>query len=123
MAGNLSAQETALDKYVAKPDSSYSWKIVERCTQPGLTTLVIDLKSQTWRSPQEVDRTLWQHWLIIAKPDKVSSETGLLFISGGKNGGDPPSPPDQRTGQTGPRVAVGGRHIDDGSQPTAGVSR
>ena len=96
MVSNLAAQETALDKYVAKPDSSYHWKIVERFKQPGLTTLVIDMKSQTWRSPEEVNRTLWQHWLVVAMPDKVSSETGLLFISGGRNGGDPPSGPDER---------------------------
>ncbi len=96
MGGKLIAQETALDKYIAKPDSSYAWKIVQTVRQPGLTTLVIDLKSQTWRSPTEVDRPLWQHWLIVAKPDKVTSETGLLFISGGRNGGDPPDHPNDR---------------------------
>ncbi len=96
MTSELQAEETALDKYVAKPDSSYAWKIVQTVRQPGLTTLVVDMKSQTWRSSVEVDRPLWQHWLVIAKPDKVSSETGLLFISGGSNGGDPPTHPNDR---------------------------
>ncbi len=95
-ASDLEAQETALDRYVAEPDPSYEWKVVRTIRQPGLTTLVIDMKSQTWRNAKEVDRTLWQHWLIVAKPDKVSSETGLLFISGGRNGGDPPAGPNNR---------------------------
>ncbi len=107
MAGNLSAEETALDKYVAKPDPSYSWKVINTVRSPGLTTFIVDLTSQTWRSPEEVDRTLWQHWLIIAKPDQVKSETALLFISGGKNGGDPPDHPDEKISQ----LALGSQSV------------
>ena len=80
------AAETALDQYVAKPDPSYAWKVVRTLRDPGLTTFVVDLKSQTWRSPDEVDRTLWQHWLLIAKPDGATSDTAMLFIGGGRNG-------------------------------------
>jgi PhoPQ-activated pathogenicity-related protein len=60
---------------------------------------VIDMTSQTWRTEQEVDRTLWRHWLVVAKPDRVTSQTGMLFISGGRNGGDPPRGPDKRVSQ------------------------
>jgi PhoPQ-activated pathogenicity-related protein len=49
----------------------------------GYTTYVIDLTSQTWRQPSEVDRTIWKHWLTLVKPDRVASTTGFLFITGG----------------------------------------
>jgi PhoPQ-activated pathogenicity-related protein len=96
MLRNVRSEETALDQYVAKPDPSYAWHVVNTLREPGLTTFVVDLKSQTWRSPEEVDRTLWQHWLVIAKPDGATSDTALLLIGGGSNGGDPPKEVDKR---------------------------
>ena len=44
---------------------------------------MVDLTSQTWRTPAEVDRTVWKHWLTIVKPDRVDHTTGYLFITGG----------------------------------------
>src|SRR6185436_15025535 len=79
------AQETALDRYIAKPDKSYSWKLVNTISGQGCTGFVLDLTSQTWRSAAEVDRPQWKHWLTIVKPDKVTSNKGLLFIGGGSN--------------------------------------
>ncbi len=83
-------ERTLLDDYVAKPDDTYSWKLVNTIPGKGFTTYIIDMKSQTWRSPEEVNRTVWQHWLVLIKPDKVAFDTGFLFISGGRNGGEPP---------------------------------
>ena len=80
-----SNQETALDRYIAKPDPSYSWKLVNTIVGEGFTGYVIDLTSQTWRSADEVDRPVWKHWLTIVKPDKVTSNKALLFIGGGSN--------------------------------------
>src|SRR5262249_31432970 len=60
----------------------------------GYTTFVLDLKSQTWRTRKEVDRTVWQHWLVITKPDSVKSDVAMLKIGGGKNGDAPPGKPD-----------------------------
>ena len=96
LVGTLRSEETGLDKYITKPDASYSWKVVKTIPGPGLTTFVIDMKSQTWRTKEEVDRTLWQHWLVVARPDNVTADTALLFIGGGRNGGDPPQGPDER---------------------------
>lgn len=79
------AQETALDRYIAKPDPSYSWKLANTIAGQGYTGFVIDLTSQTWRSAAEVDRPQWKHWLTIVKPDKVTSNKALLFIGGGSN--------------------------------------
>ncbi len=90
---------TALDKYIAKPDESYSWKLASTIPGEGCTTYVIDLKSQTWRTPEEVDRTLWEHWLSIVKPDRVTSSTAMLFIGGGGKKTTPPEKPGDLTRQ------------------------
>ncbi len=90
----LWAGETALDRYVAKPDPTYSWKIVKQVPGNPVMQYVVDLKSQTWRTEKEVNRTLWQHWLIVVKPEKPTSDTGFLFISGGGNGERPPKSAD-----------------------------
>jgi PhoPQ-activated pathogenicity-related protein len=85
--------KTPLDEYVAKPDSTYSWKVVNAIKGDGYTTFVIDLKSQTWRATPEVDRTVWQHWLTVVKPDVVKHDTAFLRIGGGKNGDNAPARP------------------------------
>jgi PhoPQ-activated pathogenicity-related protein len=81
----LRAGETALDRYVAKPDPTYAWKLVHQTPGNPVTQYVLDLKSQTWRSDSDVDRRVWQHWLTIIKPQKRASSTAFLFISGGSN--------------------------------------
>src|SRR5438094_3963001 len=77
------AAETALDRYVKKPDSTYRYELVRTTAGEGYTTYTIDLTSQTWRTPADVDHSVWKHWLIIVKPDRVASTTGYLFITGG----------------------------------------
>src|SRR5262245_6201406 len=73
-------KKTALDDYVAKADPSYSWKLMKTVPGDGVTTFVLDLVSQTWRSTADVDRPVWQHWLVIVKPDKVSHDVAYLRI-------------------------------------------
>ena len=88
------AGETALDRYVAKPDPAYSWKVVDATDHEGGKRFIVALTSQSWRTKEEVDRTLWEHWVIIQKPAEVKSKTAFLFISGGKNRPDAPKGPD-----------------------------
>ncbi len=88
--------ETALDRYVRKPDPSYSWKLAGQAPGEGLTQFVVDLKSQTWRTEQEVGSPVWQHWVTVARPDRPASSTAFLFIGGGANGGEPPRGADAR---------------------------
>jgi PhoPQ-activated pathogenicity-related protein len=90
-------EKTPLDDYVAKADPSYSWKLVQTIPGEGYTTFVVDLKSQSWRAPREVDRALWQHWLVIVKPDEVKHETAHLRIGGGKNGDPAPNKPNPQS--------------------------
>ena len=85
--------KSALDDYVAKKDDTYSWKLVKTIPGDGYTAFVVDLKSQTWRTTADVNRTVWQHWLTIVKPDGVKYDTAHMRIGGGKNGGQPPDKP------------------------------
>jgi PhoPQ-activated pathogenicity-related protein len=62
----------------------------------GVAAYIVDMKSQAWRTPQEVDRTVWQHWLTVVRPDRVEFDTAFLLISGGSNDRPPPSKPDER---------------------------
>lgn len=90
MAVAADHHRTALDDYIAKEDSTYSWKLVETREAPTHTTFAIELTSQTWRKPEEVDRTVWKHWLMVVRPKEVASETGFLFITGGSHRDKPP---------------------------------
>lgn len=79
------ATETALDRYVAQPDPSFAWKKVAELRDASATAYTLDLVSQQWLTPNEVDRTEWRHWLTIVKPDNLAHSTALLFITGGSN--------------------------------------
>ncbi len=81
---------TALDRYVHAVDDTYSYHVEAMHKGEGVTLHLINLTSQTWRSKDEVDRTVWQHWLGIYIPEKVSFDTALLYIGGGANGGEAP---------------------------------
>ncbi len=89
VAGQL-AVGTPLDDYVKAPDENYSYSLVNTIAGVGYTAYVLEMTSQSWRSKDEVDRTLWKHWLTIIKPDKVAFDKALLWITGGSN--DRPAP-------------------------------
>jgi PhoPQ-activated pathogenicity-related protein len=95
--GRIRAGETALDRYIRKPDATYAWRVVHTVKGDGATQFLVDLKSQTWRTEKEVNRPLWQHWLTIVKPDKPTSKTAFLFVSGGDNSGTTPRSAEERT--------------------------
>lgn len=89
-AGREAGKATALDRYIEAPDSNYHFELVNTIAGTGFTGYILEMTSQSWRTPAEVDRTLWKHWLTIVTPDKPGSTTGMLFITGGANGGKPP---------------------------------
>jgi PhoPQ-activated pathogenicity-related protein len=91
------ARQTDLDDYVKSPDASFRWEIVSIERAEGHTSIVVDMVSQTWLSKAEVNRPEWQHWLTIAVPNEVTSDVGLLFIGGGRNGGEAPKNVNERT--------------------------
>ncbi|MBX9788617.1 MAG: PhoPQ-activated pathogenicity-related family protein [Pirellulales bacterium] len=92
-----SAQETALDRYLAQPDPVFAWKLVSQSkASPDVTAFVLELTSQTWRSAAEVDRPVWKHWLTIARPDKPAGPQALLFIGGGNHNDAAPTTASER---------------------------
>ena len=85
--------ETALDRYVAQPDPSFAWTVVGTTNIGRCEVALIDLTSQTWLTTNEVNRTLWKHWLTVARPKDRAHDTALLVIAGGANReGDRPKP-------------------------------
>lgn len=84
-AREVCGQETALDRYVARKDPGYGWKLVNTVSGQGYKAYIIDLASQTWRSANEVDQPVWHHWLTIIKPDKITGNKALLLVGGGSN--------------------------------------
>ena len=87
-------KQTALDRYVAAPDTAYKYELVASTEGKGYTAYILDMTSQAWRTSAEVDRPLWRHWVTIVKPDQVKGTTGFLYITGGNNNGQPPPRPD-----------------------------
>jgi PhoPQ-activated pathogenicity-related protein len=87
-------KQTALDRYGFKPDSNFSYNLVNTIKGAGCKAYVLELTSQQWRTADEVDRPLWKHWLTIIQPDHVNTSTGFLLINGGSNGGRMPSSAD-----------------------------
>ena len=84
------AQETALDRYVHAADPSYKYELVKTIPGAGYKAYVLKLTSQTWKPPIVPDRAVWWHWLTVVRPDRVSYDTGFLYITGGSN--DEPAP-------------------------------
>ncbi|MEW6130676.1 MAG: PhoPQ-activated pathogenicity-related family protein [Acidobacteriota bacterium] len=84
-------KQTALDRYVFKPDANYRYDLLNTVKGAGYTAFIIELTSQQWRAAEEVDRPLWKHWLVIIQPEKVTTSTAMLFINGGSNGSKAPN--------------------------------
>jgi len=82
---NKGFSQNALDRYVAEPDSVYAWKLINTIEGKGYKSYILELTSQTWRKPSEVDKTVWKHWINIIKPDKITTNKALLYIAGGGN--------------------------------------
>ena len=53
-----SDRQTALDRYVAKPDASYAWTMAVSVRDDSATGFAIDLTSQTWRTTNDVSRPM-----------------------------------------------------------------
>lgn len=70
----------ALAAYVARPDSSFTWRVRSEGKIGKSSYVELIMNSQTWRD------TLWQHQLYIINPStrNPDSRHALLFISGGR---------------------------------------
>lgn len=82
--------QTALDRYVHTPDPAYGYSVVTTRREGPLTVSLLDMTSQTWMTPDIVDRTAWKHWVTVMRPEPVRHDTALVFVTGGDNDGKPP---------------------------------
>lgn len=90
---------TALDEYVAAPDTNYCFRLVNSVPGTDQTTFILDMTSQAYLTTNEVDRPIWKHWMTVVVPKEVATSKGFLFISGGSNGGQPPKGADENMAQ------------------------
>src|SRR5262249_8166943 len=88
------AEDGPFDKYIKKPDPTYSWKVTKTIEGKDSKTFIVQLKSQTWRTKEDVDRPVWEHWVTVVVPNKPASDKAFLYISGGANDGPPPEKAD-----------------------------
>jgi PhoPQ-activated pathogenicity-related protein len=86
------ALATPLDDYVNTPDPAFKYELKEAASssKPTHDIKVYHLVSQEWLKSDEVDRTLWEHWVTVVVPKERTSKTAMAMISGGGNGGDAP---------------------------------
>ncbi|MDD1629310.1 MAG: PhoPQ-activated pathogenicity-related family protein, partial [Methylococcaceae bacterium] len=95
------AEQTALDRYIAKPDTKYSYFSYSTDRNLLYNTYFLYMTSQSWRSSKavkEVDRELWTHVIEITVPKirhSSSPGTAILLVNGGSNGNFPTKTDDQ----------------------------
>lgn len=56
-------QFTALQDYVAAPDSNYNWTRLAQFDEQGLGYKImwLNMTSQQWLTAVDTDRSIWQH--------------------------------------------------------------
>ena len=111
---------TALDRYVAAPDSNFTWKAVRDLPAEGVTATLIDMTSQRWLTEKEVERPLWTHWLTVIRPQTVTSDIACSSSPAGprsRSAGEAPRLARRRGARDGNRN--GGAAA--GTEPAGGV--
>ncbi len=83
-------QDKALERYVQAPDPAYAYRLARTLEGDGYRAHVLEMTSQSWRTPEEVDRTVWKHYLTVIVPRTVRHGTALLYISGGRSNSPAP---------------------------------
>ena len=77
-------RDLPLDEFVAD-DSDFEYDVAWADEDATVPTWLLEVTSQRWRSDDEVDRTLWQHQVVLAVPDGADTSTALVIITGGSN--------------------------------------
>jgi PhoPQ-activated pathogenicity-related protein len=101
VCSGVGAQQTALDRYVAKPDANYRFSRYATDDDILFKSYFLTMTSQQWRTAAEVDRPLWEHNVIITVPRALFSDTArtaVLLINGGDNDGSRPDKTDEALG-------------------------
>jgi len=85
---------TPLDDYVNKPDSNYKWFDTNvSYTGPGYRVHILNMTSQQWLTDNDVDRSIWWHYMAIVIPETMKyKDTNTMYITGDYNTDSVPSP-------------------------------
>jgi PhoPQ-activated pathogenicity-related protein len=97
------ATATPLDDYVWKPDDNYKWEnlgeTIEGRSVDGLhrwTGYMLNVTSQQWLTPEDVDLSVWWHVLVVIVPENVDfSRNATMWVTGGSNSPGLPSATDE----------------------------
>ena len=71
---SATARETALDRYVAKPDPAYEYRLVSSIEGKGVTMHVLEMTSQQFLTEADVERTTRKHWLTRSAERRGGTE-------------------------------------------------
>ncbi len=84
---SVQAHATALDDYLAAPDSQFSYAQVGNPSYDPFTSTrayTLKLTSQAWRTSDEVQPAVWTHWVMVVVPQSGTVfDTALILINGG----------------------------------------
>ncbi|MDR2115218.1 MAG: PhoPQ-activated pathogenicity-related family protein [Planctomycetaceae bacterium] len=73
-----------LENYLAKPDHSFRWEIVEKTENHNEKSYLLEMTSQIWHDIP------WKHYLFIVIPNKLDySDHAALYITGKRIGNKP----------------------------------
>ncbi|GMH73865.1 hypothetical protein TrRE_jg9245 [Triparma retinervis] len=98
------ASGTVLDDYVWAPDSNYEWTDLQQpisgSSPSGVswTGHILNVTSQQWLTPDDVDRSLWFHYLVVIIPDNLNQNwnaNATLYVTGGSNTSPLPTAKDE----------------------------
>jgi PhoPQ-activated pathogenicity-related protein len=79
LALDIGDPKQALQAYVQQDDGAFQYDHIASVPAPGAILHLYSMVSQTWRNSNEIDRTLWQHQLVIAVPELVMFVTAMLL--------------------------------------------
>lgn len=71
-----------LQDYI-KDREDFSYKLEDSFSINGATLYRFKMNSGKWLTDEEVNETLWWHWLDVVVPDIIDTQTALLFIGPG----------------------------------------
>ena len=64
---------TALARYVAKPDSTFSWEVRTHYRASGADAIELVMQSQTWQGVP------WKHQVVLIKPRGLAKPDSAAF--------------------------------------------
>ncbi|XP_070580927.1 autocrine proliferation repressor protein A-like [Ptychodera flava] len=86
---------TPLDDYVNRPDPHYKYEILseKKVLENEYTVYIVNMTSQKWLTENDVDRSIWFHYMAITIPHNLKIlDTAFMYITGGSNSDSPPDP-------------------------------